>query len=121
MPRTPRSTSPPLEKEEKEFTQAARGMQKRKFADVISNGILSDIEDYTARNIDCELLFEKQSMHPSGIAFLSSPDMKCGTFIRNNEESNITWFQPDADALWDMRCPELVELEELDGMFDDLQ
>ncbi|POS84314.1 hypothetical protein EPUL_006330, partial [Erysiphe pulchra] len=114
MPRTPRSTSPPLERDEKEFTQAARGMQKRKFADVISNGILSDIEDYTARNLDCDLFSEKQSIHPSSLAFLSSPDLKCGNFRRNEEESNITWFQPDAESLWDMRCPELVELEELD-------
>ncbi|RKF53384.1 putative mucin [Erysiphe neolycopersici] len=121
MPLTPRSTSPPLEKEEKEFTQAARGMQKRKISDVISDGILSDTEDYTARNLDCELLFEKQSHHLSSLAFLSSPNINSsGTSRRINDDSNITWFQPDADALWDMRCPELVELEELDGMFDDL-
>lgn len=120
MPRTLRSTSPPLEKDEKEFTQAARGMQKRKFGDVVSSGVPSEIEEFTPKNFESESFFEKQSFHPSNHDFLSSPDLKSGTFRRNNEESNFTWLQIEADAKWDMRCPELVDLEELDGMFDNL-
>ncbi|RKF83428.1 putative mucin [Golovinomyces cichoracearum] len=118
VPRNQRSTSPPLEKDEKEFTQTARGMQKRKFGDVLVNGIPSQMDDHPAKSPDCDPLFGRQFMLPHNVMFLSSPITKSSIIRRNFEDLSDSWKRTDGD--WDTRNPEHVELEEIDGMFDDL-
>jgi len=124
--RNSRAVSPPLEKDEKEFTQTARGMQKRKLSgDIQMSGVPSEMEDHPARNQDSDALFgEGRNVNASSTSvFISSPAMKpslsLNTLKRGFEESNDLWGRVEAAMEWDMRSPETVELDELDGMLDD--
>lgn len=122
--RNNRASSPPLEKDEKEFTQTARGMQKRKLSgDIQISGVPSDMEGHP-KNLDTDTLFgDGKHLNVAGTTtFLSSPAMKpslsLSTLKRSFEESHDTCARVDAME-WDMRSPETVELEELDGLLDD--
>jgi hypothetical protein len=46
--------------------------------------------------------------------------LSVSTMKRPFEDSNDLWGRVESTMDWDMRSPENVELEELDGMFDDL-
>lgn len=125
-PRNHRATSPPLEKDEKEFTQTARGMQKRKLsADVPTSGVPSEMTDQPTRNLDDSLFGEARTLSVlNSSVFVSSPAMKPTmgsgvTFsaMKRHFDESIDW--PDFSVRWDMRSPEHVELDELDCMFDD--
>jgi len=125
--RNHRATSPPLEKDEKEFTQTAVGMQKRKFSgDVQMGGVPSEMEDHPTKSVETDALFgEGRGLNVLNTAvFISSPAMKpslsLSTTKRPFEDSNDLWGRVESTMDWDMRSPENVELEELDGMFDDL-
>jgi hypothetical protein len=125
--RNTRASSPPLEKDEKEFTQTARGMQKRKLSsDTQMGGIPSEMGDHPTKPLEPETLFG-EGRHltvASNAMFVSSPAMKpflsLSTLKRPFDESTELWGRVENTMEWDMRSPENVELEELDGMFDDL-
>jgi hypothetical protein len=103
-------------------------MQKRKLSrDTDMGGVPSEIEDHSAtKNMESETLFgEARSLGVSNTAiFISSPAMKpslsLNSIKRVFEDSSEMWNRVDNAMQWDMRSPENVELEELDGMFDDL-
>ncbi|RDL42037.1 Uncharacterized protein BP5553_02016 [Venustampulla echinocandica] len=124
--RNNRASSPPLEKDEKEFTQTARGMQKRKLTrDIQMSGVPSDMEDHPMKSPDSDALFgDGKHLNPAhtGI-FVSSPAMKpsftIGGLKRGFEDSSNLWVRIEGVMEWDMRSPENVELDELDCMFDD--
>ncbi|KAG9241182.1 hypothetical protein BJ878DRAFT_245483 [Calycina marina] len=123
--RNTRASSPPLEKDEKEFTQTARGMQKRKLSgDSQMSGMPSEMEGHQKSN-DNEMLFggSRSLSVADNLSYLSSPAMKPssslkspGTLKRNFEESSEMWGAME----WDMRSPECIELEELEDMLDDV-
>jgi len=122
--RNNRASSPPLEKDEKEFTQTARGMQKRKLSgDFQMGGVPSEMEGHSTKHNDDTLFGESRHMHvPSATLFISSPAIKPslslkspGTLKRSFEESSDVW----GAIQWDTRSPEHIELEELDDMLDD--
>jgi hypothetical protein len=123
--RNSRASSPPLEKDEKEFTQTARGMQRRKLSgDTHMSGVPSDMVDHRIRSSETEVLFG-EGRHlsiPQGALFVSSPAMKpslsLNTLKRGFEETDL-WARVEGAMEWDMRSPENIELEELDGMLDD--
>jgi len=124
--RNHRASSPPLEKDEKEFTQTARGMQKRKLSgDIQMSGVPSEMEDSIARNMDAEALFgDGRNLNVGNTSvFVSSPAMKpilaLNTMKKAFEESSDLWMRVEGMMEWDMRSPENIELEELDGMLDD--
>ncbi|KAH8808440.1 hypothetical protein F5884DRAFT_677178 [Xylogone sp. PMI_703] len=127
--RNHRAASPPLEKDEREFTQTARGMQKRKLTgDSETTGVPSlEMEDQQARNfLEPDMLFGEGRPGAAVIAgsvFLSSPAMKpspsMNTLKRSLEEPTDLWSRLDAATEWDMRDPEHIELDELDCMLDD--
>lgn len=127
--RSGRASSPPLEKDEKEFTQAARGMQKRKLSgdDLELNGVPSDMEgDHPSRHLDSDALFgegRNVNLNHHSVFVVSSPAMKASpahiALKRGFEESDSLWARVDSGLEWDLRSPENVELEELDGMLDD--
>lgn len=124
--RNNRASSPPLEKDEKEFTQTARGMQKRKLTrEIQMSGVPSDMEDHPMRSPDAEALFgDGKHLNPAHTGvFASSPAMKPSFSIsglkRGFEDSSSMWVRIEGVMEWDMRSPENVELDELDGMFDD--
>jgi len=125
--RNHRAASPPLEKDEKEFTQTARGMQKRKLGrDIQMSGVPSEMEDHPARHLDSDSLFgdgRGLSVLNSSV-FTSSPAMKASSWSLNPlkrgiEESNDLWARIDGALEWDLRSPENIELDELDGLLDD--
>lgn len=123
--RNTRASSPPLEKDEKEFTQTARGMQKRKLSDdVHMSGIPSQLDDHPVKPLDDSLFGDGRHLTVSGsVAFLGSPAMKpslsLSTSKRAFEDPNDLWTRIDGAMEWDMRSPEHIELDELDGMLDD--
>lgn len=121
-PRNHRAASPPLEKDEKEFTQTARGMQKRKLSgDLQMGGVPSEMEHYTPKHLDNEALFGDGRAVNIGATFVSSPAMKpTGTnSLKRPLEEHDMWSRFEAALDWDSRSPEHIELDELDGLLDD--
>jgi len=124
--RSHRASSPPLEKDEKEFTQTARGMQKRKLSrdDTQMTGVPSQIDGQPTKSNDNELLFpDGRNLTVAQTAvFLSSPAMKPSASLntkRGFEESLVLWNSVENSMEWDTRSPEHVDLSELDDlMFD---
>lgn len=100
-------------------------MQKRKLSsDVEMSGVPSDISDHANKNMDHDLFGEGRSLNVADkMVFISSPAMKpslsLNTMGKRPFEDEV-WTRIDHALEWDMRSPENVELEELDGMFDDL-
>lgn len=123
VPRNQRGEEPPLEKDEKEFTQTADGLQKRK-----ASGHLLRADPLEQVTIDDgmqnEQLFGEppRTLAPTFLphmVFLTSPAMRPSLIIptkRDHEAEN--WTKLDAALEWD-RSPETIELDELDGLLDD--
>lgn len=132
-----RASSPPLEKDEKEFTQTADGLQKRKLnGDLLSSG--GNAPPVVVEPMDLErdegALF---GVMPGGAApvavatgmssvvppmsFVSSPAIRPSTmslnFGRKDGEMD-SWAKFEGMLEWD-RSPENIELEELDGLLVD--
>lgn len=126
-----RGASPPLEKDEREFTLTARGMQRRKM-----NGRLPSSDSPAQlgepskaskeRDLDGDLFMDSRHSHLNAAqGLVSSPAMKptmlplmqTGSALgkRNwGDMSEEVWIRESED--WDSRSPEMVGLEELDGM-----
>ena len=117
-----RGGEPPLEKDEKEFTQTADGLQKRK----LSGGLL------TAAPVDQVLLDDglqneqlfgehNRSLAPTFfpyMAFMTSPAMRPSMMPPPKKDVEAeSWTKLDAMLEWD-RSPETVELDELDGLLN---
>lgn len=101
-------------------------MQKRKLSgdDVEMTGVPSDMEDHPTKNMDSDALFgEGRNLGVNTTAvFVSSPAMKPSLSLHTLKrpfEENDLWARVEGAMEWDLRSPENVELEELDGMFDD--
>ncbi len=121
-----RAGSPPLEKDEKEFTQTADGLQKRK---LLLNGGGGDLSASPASSapsgvgaIDLER--DERSLFGAGmVSFVSSPAIRPSTmmslsFGRKEGEAATGWAKFEGMLEWD-RSPESIALEELDGLLDD--
>jgi len=128
--RSNRAASPPLEKDEKEFTQTADGLQKRKLnGDMLSATATTtsmDV-DYCAKD-DSGLFGEKMAMSASTpasvsmgpINFVTSPAMRPSAMSLNfgkRDNEAESWLKLENMLEWD-RSPENVELEELDGLLN---
>jgi hypothetical protein len=118
-----RAGSPPLEKDEKEFTQTADGLQKRKLnGDPVPSSNTAS-SDQTASLMDLEKtersLFGVMSGLPA--SFVSSPAIRPSTMSLNfgrKEGEMDSWTKFEGMLEWD-RSPENIELEELDGLLND--
>ncbi|KAI1777190.1 hypothetical protein F4818DRAFT_409490 [Hypoxylon cercidicola] len=121
--RNTRAEEPPLEKDEKEFTQTADGLQKRK-----ASGHLLRADPLDQVSIDDgmqnEQLFGEppKMLAPSllpHIAFMTSPAMRPSLMLPTKKDGEVeSWVKFDAILDWD-RSPETIELDELDGLLDD--
>jgi hypothetical protein len=120
-----RGASPPLEKDEKEFTQTADGLQKRK----LSGDLLSASLDQVVIS-DAEFgpkeeggLFGDRTLAPPAVAFVTSPAMRpfaplsLNLSAKKDGEADA-WARLENMVEWD-RSPENIELEELDGLLND--
>lgn len=128
-----RATSPPLEKDEKEFTQTATGLQKRKLSgDLLNTGTQPVVEvtlDADEHTKDDGLFGggvhhnkaepAATTSHVPSMAFLASPAMlPSGSLNPKKETSPDGWAKLESYGLdWD-KSPETVELDELDMVLD---
>ncbi|KAJ8061252.1 hypothetical protein OCU04_010321 [Sclerotinia nivalis] len=130
--RNNRASSVGLEKDEKEFTQTARGMQKRRFSGEPPSkpsdmtDMPSNISDTPMKSVESDPFFgESRGLTVSNTAvFMNSPAMKPVFASKKSwdstlETSHTNWAPAKIETLdWDTRSPENVELDELDGMLD---
>lgn len=137
LQRSNRTSSVGLEKDEKEFTQLARGVQKRRFSGEspkkpsdMNDMPSSNISDTPMRSVESDPFFEASRGLPTSnpVGFMNSPAMKPisaskKSWDANVETSNANWMTASGkvDTLddFDSRSPENVELDELDGLFED--
>ncbi len=141
--RNQRGASPPLEKDEKEFTQTAEGLQRQKLA---GNAFLLNSAMIAATTVlpstashsrdhgmelddgsrDEAILFGTESGHlvvssASNFTLMTSPAMRptFGLSSGPKRESEAeSWAKLDTMLDWD-RSPENVELDELDCLLDE--
>ncbi|KAI0477387.1 hypothetical protein GGR56DRAFT_637076 [Xylariaceae sp. FL0804] len=123
LSRGQRGDEPPLEKDEKEFTQTADGLQKRKASGELLRASPIDqvlIDD----GLQNEQLFgepHRSSLAPSllpHIAYISSPAMRPSFPLPPKKDGEAeSWSKWDALLDWD-KSPETVELDELDGLLN---
>lgn len=122
--RSQRSASPPLEKDEREFTQTADCLQKRKLARELSltgNGEQSANAYEPARD---DVMFDERTgvAVNSGLAtmhhFITSPAFKATVPASAKKENDSdSWFKLGGLLEWD-HSPESIELDELDCLLD---
>lgn len=127
-----RGASPPLEKDEKEFTQTANVLQQRKKA---SGHLLATVPvdavvetPYNSHARDENLFGGYHSHHhrtlspvaplPLMTFSVTSPAIRpsFGLNLKRDVEAE-SWARLDSMLEWD-RSPENIELEELDGLLD---
>ncbi|KAI1768645.1 hypothetical protein GGR53DRAFT_531860 [Hypoxylon sp. FL1150] len=121
--RNTRAEEPPLEKDEKEFTQTADGLQKRK-----ASGHLLRADPLEQVSIDDGMQHEQlfgeppKTLAPSllpHMAFMTSPAMRPSLMPPAKKDGEVeSWAKFDAYLDWD-RNPETIELDELDGLLDE--
>lgn len=116
-----RATSPPLEKDEKEFTQTADGLQKRKLTgDLLSATASANMEvDYCAKD-DSGLFGEKTTGMMFGSHLVTSPSVRPAAMSLHFGKRDVEaegWAKLESMLEWD-RSPETIELEELDGLLN---
>ncbi|KAI9151675.1 hypothetical protein HJFPF1_08884 [Paramyrothecium foliicola] len=113
-PRDLRRDSPPLEKDEREFTQTADVLQKRKLSDVLPSTESSDRTEYGYR--DDAWFGDSRSIASS--TFLTSPAMRPSsiTNYRKDDEAE-SWSKLNKLFEWD-RSAESIEIDELDYLLD---
>ncbi|KAI0203601.1 hypothetical protein F4808DRAFT_25130 [Astrocystis sublimbata] len=125
LSRIHRAEEPPLEKDEKEFTQTADGLQKRK-----ASGELLSATPVDQLGIDDGMQNEQLFGEPHRtfiptflphMAFITSPAMRPTLTMpapmkRDGEAEG--WSKLDALLDWD-KSPETIELDELDCMLDE--
>ncbi|OLN96009.1 hypothetical protein CCHL11_07065 [Colletotrichum chlorophyti] len=122
--RSHRSASPPLEKDEREFTQTADVLQKRKLArEMSAAGIYENSASAYESARDDTMFDEKHTaaMNNNGpvpIHFITSPTIKA-TFLSSTkkETDGDSWFKLGNLLEWD-HGPENIELDELDSLMD---
>lgn len=106
-----RNQAPPLEKEEREFTQTANGLLKRKMSNDIALPDLSERSglEYGARD---DIWSGEYFVAPTA-SFLTSPAMKASNPSAEDMSDWLKFNVFDLD-----RSIESIEIDELDGLFD---
>lgn len=108
---------PPLEKDEREFTQTADGLQKRKLNHELS---LPDIPERTTVEYsmrDSDVWFGDSTFS----ALLTSPAMRpsMGGLAGRKEDETDNWLKLSKLYEWDTKGAESIEIDELEGLLDD--
>jgi hypothetical protein len=120
-----RATSPPLEKDEKEFTQTADGLQRRKLnGDLLSLSSAPPPPPPVEQTVSMDLERDEGSLFGGSVStmtLVSSPAIRPYSlslhFGKRDAEAE-GWAKLEGMLEWD-RSPESIELEELDGLLDD--
>ncbi|KAF4981751.1 hypothetical protein FZEAL_2502 [Fusarium zealandicum] len=119
--RNSRHNSPPLEKDEREFTQTADFLQKRKFTEDAPAAETADRNHTSEYGYRDDIWFGEHRIFGS-TAFLTSPSMKpssmsnVGSSARKDDEAE-NWLKLNKLMEWD-RTAESIEIDELDCLLD---
>jgi len=121
--RQQRSTSPPLEKDEKEFTQTAEGLQKRKLSgDMLSAELVLQEMDLDDSSRDDLFGGESRTLTvplPPQLSLMASPAIRPTFSLGLKKEGEPdNWAKLNSMLEWD-RSPENIEIEELEGLMND--
>jgi len=113
-----RRDSPPLEKDEREFTQTADVLQKRKLGDVLPSTETSDRNPTNEYNYRDDAWFGGDHRSAVSSTFLTSPAMRPSivTNFRKDDEAD-SWNKLNKLFEWD-RGAESIEIDELDYLLD---
>ncbi|WYZ35629.1 hypothetical protein EsH8_X_000276 [Colletotrichum jinshuiense] len=115
--RSQRSASPPLEKDEREFTQTADGLQKRKLARELSSVGTGEHSANAYESTRDDAMFAVNS-GPGTIHFITSPAIKATMPSSIKKETDgDSWLKLGNLLEWD-HSPENIELDELDCLLD---
>ncbi|KAH7319734.1 hypothetical protein B0I35DRAFT_408511 [Stachybotrys elegans] len=119
-PRDLRRDSPPLEKDEREFTQTADFLQKRKLSDVSPQSDIMDRSSIPEYGLRDDLWFI-DSRPSAPMTFLTSPSMKPTMGIMSSarkEDEAEAWSKLNKMFEWD-KDAESIEIDELDCLLED--
>ncbi|KAI1848949.1 hypothetical protein JX265_001281 [Neoarthrinium moseri] len=115
---------PPLEKDEREFTQTADGLQKRKLSgSLLSVNPVENMDVYDGMQNDA-LFGEPRGLNLAPgllphMAYMTSPAMRPSFAMPPKKDGEAEgWSKLDAMLDWD-RSPETIELDELDCLLND--
>ncbi|KIL91893.1 hypothetical protein FAVG1_04296 [Fusarium avenaceum] len=120
--RNSRHNSPPLEKDEREFTQTADFLQKRKFVEDTPAAETADRTTHTSEyGYRDDFWFGDHRIFTSN-AMLTSPSVKPSSIsnmtpILRKEDDCENWLKFSKLMEWD-RTAESIEIDELDGLLD---
>ncbi|PHH66578.1 hypothetical protein CDD81_7053 [Ophiocordyceps australis] len=122
--RDSRRHSPPLEKDEREFTQTADVLQKRK----LSGQVLVPCPSDGNPAVDCDpredlWLGDATAMPPASTMFFTSPTMEpCILSNPFKDDETDLWFKLQNRLIeldQDSEDPDIIEIDELDGLLQD--
>lgn len=114
--RDQRHDSPPLEKDEREFTQTADVLQKRKFNELSA-------PDTVERNSAMEYGYRDDAWFGDNgmfapTTYMTSPSLKpSAVSSTRKEDESENWLKLSKLLEWD-KGAESIEIDELDGLFD---
>ncbi|KAJ4263840.1 hypothetical protein NW762_005873 [Fusarium torreyae] len=119
--RNSRHNSPPLEKDEREFTQTADFLQKRKFAEETPVAETADRTHTSEYGYRDDFWFGEHRIFSSN-AFLTSPSVKPSSMSNmtsgpRKEDDGESWLKFNKLMEWDQGA-ESIEIDELDCLLD---
>lgn len=118
--RNHRGPSPPLEKDEREFTETADDLQKRK----LSGSMMKPGSDSVMQSMETDEVPKDDSLFgepkpTTSATYITSPAMRPSYGLHLKKESEMdSWAKLDSLLEWD-RSPENIDLDELDYMLND--
>lgn len=112
-----RHDSPPLEKDEREFTQTADVLLKRKLSREMPGADAQERVTQAEYGFRDEIWFAADSRLAASVAVFNSPAIKpsTGPIIRKDDDGD-SWAKFSKLSEWDMGA-ESIEIEELDFLF----
>ncbi|KAM0265629.1 hypothetical protein ACHAQJ_000063 [Trichoderma viride] len=113
----PRNNSPPLEKDEREFTQTADGLQKRKLNAEVPQP--ETVERHSVAMLDLyrDDAWFSDSRPSAATTFLASPSIKPSIFAGRKEDDTDAWERLTKLFEWG-KGAESIEIDELDCLLD---
>ncbi|KAH6605854.1 mucin [Trichoderma cornu-damae] len=113
----PRNNSPPLEKDEREFTQTADGLQKRKLSEEAPQPETAERHSVAMMDFYRDDVWFADSRPSAATTFLASPSIKPSISAGRKEEDADAWLRLNKLFEWG-KGAESIEIDELDCLLD---
>ncbi|UKZ49999.1 hypothetical protein TrVGV298_004254 [Trichoderma virens] len=114
----PRNNSPPLEKDEREFTQTADGLQKRKLNAEAPQPETAERHSVSMMDFYRDDAWFADSRPSAATIFLASPSIKPSISAGRKEDDTEAWLRLNKLFEWG-KGAESIEIDELDCLLDD--